>query len=135
MSSEIDFQKFIRHVSSWLEQNTTCRLKSFKAVWQRCSFIHLWVSEARGHHMLPLIHTTLLSAVLEPSFNVMQTRGSEVVMFCYKSGKIWVLLTEDVKDWEVNHEDLNWLYNYMILFVSFLTFVQLYKGITLMSLP
>ncbi|KAH9657436.1 hypothetical protein KPL70_023077 [Citrus sinensis] len=27
------------------------------------------------------------SAVLEPSFNVKQTRGLEVVMFCYKSGK------------------------------------------------
>ena len=49
--------------------------------------------------MFSLINTTCWVAVLEPSLNVKQPRGSESAIFCYKSGKILGLWLQKLADW------------------------------------
>ena len=49
--------------------------------------------------MFTLNHTTLPSAVLEPSLNVNQTRGSEAVIFCYKKREKSGFWLRRLADW------------------------------------
>ena len=49
--------------------------------------------------MFTLNHTTLQSAVLEPSLNVNQTRGSKAVIFYYKKREKYGFWLQRLADW------------------------------------